>query len=121
MNQLYLFAHDRGMAVHLDDARIFDAVVALGVEVHKIAQYANSVQFCFSKGLGAPFGSVLRGDTSFIQRARHNRTMVGEGMRQAGIMAAALVGLARVKDQIPKDHEHAQRLVRGLNRSFRAA
>lgn len=119
MEQLYLFAHDRGISVHLDGARIFNAAAALGTEVREIAQYADSVQFCFSKGLGAPFGSVLCGDRLFIQRARHNRTMVGGGMRQAGMMAAAaLVGLSRAKSQIPKDHEHAQQLARGLNKLF---
>ena len=119
MEELYALAHQHGMCVHLDGARLFNAAHALGVDPGEVARYADSVQFCFSKGLGAPFGSILCASEDFIRRARHNRTMVGGGMRQAGVMAAAaLLGLSRARTQIPLDHRHAQMLARGLERLF---
>ena len=119
MQELYELAHANGMMVHLDGARIFNAALALQVSPAEIARYADSVQFCFSKGLGAPFGSILCGSASFIERAKRNRIMVGGGMRQAGIMArAALLALSRAEHQLPVDHRHAKELALGLNTLF---
>jgi threonine aldolase len=103
------------LPVHFDGARIFNAAVALGVEVRRIAQYADSVMFCLSKGLAAPVGSVLAGSRDFVLRARRLRKMLGGGMRQAGVVAAAgIFGLERMVDRLAEDHRLARRLYDGL-------
>src|SRR5207237_7579090 len=79
----------KNVPVHIDGARVFNAAVALGVAAAEIARYGDSIGFCVSKGLSAPFGSVLCGSAEFIEKARAYRRMVGGGMRQAGVMAAA--------------------------------
>jgi threonine aldolase len=101
-------AHERGVKVHIDGARIFNAAVALGVPVADLTAEADSVGFCLSKGLGAPVGSVLCGRGEFIARARKNRKAVGGGMRQAGIIAAAGVyALENMVERLAEDHDNA--------------
>ena len=110
-------AHGAGVPVHLDGARLFNAAVALGRPASEFARHADSVTFCVSKGLGAPVGSVVCGGPEFVARARRVRKMVGGGMRQAGIIAAAgLVALERMVDRLAEDHANARRLAEGLAR-----
>jgi len=109
------FAHERGLKVHLDGARIFNAAAALGVPAKALAEPVDSVTFCLSKGLCAPVGSVLCGTKEFIARARRIRKMAGGGMRQAGILAAAgIVALETMVDRLGEDHARARRLAEGL-------
>jgi threonine aldolase len=112
-------AHERGVPLHLDGARFFNAVVALGVSPRELAAPADSVTFCLSKGLSCPVGSVVVGSGDFIWRARRARKLVGGGMRQAGILAAA--GLVALRDgeagmieRLAEDHANARRLAEGL-------
>ena len=108
-------AHARGVPVHLDGARIFNAATALGCTVGDLTRKFDSVTFCLSKGLGAPVGSVLVGSKEFIESARRVRKMLGGGMRQVGILAAAgLIALEESPARLPEDHENAQVLARGL-------
>ena len=109
------FAHERGLKVHLDGARIFNAATALGVPAKALADPVDSVTFCLSKGLCAPVGSVLCGTKEFIARARRIRKMAGGGMRQAGILAAAgIVALETMVDRLAEDHARARQLADGL-------
>lgn len=104
-----------GIPVHLDGSRIFNAAVALHTDVKEFARYADSVQFCLSKGLAAPVGSLVCGSKEFILRARRARKMVGGGMRQAGIIAAAgIVALTEMVDRLAEDHQTARMLAEGL-------
>jgi len=104
-----------GFPVHLDGARIFNAAVALGVPVAYLVRPVDSVAFSLCKGLACPIGSVLCGSAQFIQRARRYRKMVGGGMRQAGIIAAAgIVALETMIDRLAEDHENARLLAKGL-------
>jgi threonine aldolase len=99
----------------MDGARIFHAAVASDTSAAEIAQYANSVQFCLSKGLSAPIGSMVAGDVVFIEKIRRVRKMLGGGMRQAGIVAAAgIVALEQMVDRLVEDHINARRLAEGL-------
>ena len=108
-------AREHGLRVHLDGARIFNAAVASGHTVAELAGPADSVAFCLSKGLGAPVGSLICGDEAFIREARRTRKLVGGGMRQAGILAAAgLVALDQMVDRLADDHANARQLARGL-------
>ena len=108
-------AHRHGLRLHIDGARIFNAAVALGVDVRALAAPADSVSFCLSKGLAAPVGSLVVGSRAFIARARRNRKVVGGGMRQAGILAAAgIVALEEMVDRLAEDHANAQVLAQGL-------
>jgi threonine aldolase len=108
-------ARRRGLAVHLDGARIFNAAAALGVTAAELAAPCDSISFCFSKGLGAPVGSVLCGKREFIDRARRFRKLLGGGMRQAGVLAAAaLYALDNHIERLPEDHTNARRLAEGL-------
>ena len=105
--------HD--LAVHLDGARIFNASVALGIDVRELTRYADSVMACLSKGLAAPVGSVVVGSEEFIEAARKYRKMLGGGMRQAGIIAApGIVALTKMVDRLAEDHENARLLAEGL-------
>lgn len=105
-----------GLGVHLDGARFFNAVAALGCAAHELADVADTVSICLSKGLGAPLGSVLVGDRERIGRARRIRKMLGGGMRQAGVAAAAgLHALERNIDRLADDHARAGRLAQALN------
>jgi len=108
-------AHAAGLPVHMDGARIFNAAVALRCDVTALTQMCDSVMFCLSKGLGAPVGSILVGSRDFIERARVNRKLLGGGMRQAGVLAAAgLVALEESPKRLHCDHENAKRLAEGL-------
>jgi threonine aldolase len=108
-------SHRVGVPVHLDGARIFNASVALGRPVRELAADFDSVMFCFSKGLGAPVGSMLVGSKAFIEEARRVRKMLGGGMRQAGVLAAAaLVALEESPQRLDIDHENAKYLAQGL-------
>ena len=108
-------AHTRGLKVHLDGARIFNAAIALGVPACALAQNVNSVALCLSKGLSAPVGSLLCGSKDFVERARKFRKMLGGGMRQAGVIAAAgIVALETMVDRLAEDHANARRLAQGL-------
>jgi threonine aldolase len=104
-----------GVPVHMDGARLFNAAVSQGVPAARIAAHADSVMFAFSKGLSAPVGSVLCGPRAFIEEARRVRRVVGGGMRQAGVLAAAaLVGLRTMVERLAEDHAMARRLAEGL-------
>lgn len=108
-------AATNGLSLHLDGARIFNAVVKCGVEIKEIAQHFDTISVCLSKGLGAPVGSVLCGDRQTIGRARRWRKMVGGGMRQAGIIAAAgIFALEHNTRRLQADHDHASLLAEGL-------
>ena len=108
-------AHAHGVAVHLDGARIFNAAVALGRPVADFARPVDSVTFCLSKGLAAPVGSLICGSREFIAHSRRVRKMLGGGMRQVGVLAAAgLIALETMVDRLAEDHDHAKRLARGL-------
>ncbi len=117
MKAVNTLAHEHGVPVHTDGARLFNAVVALGVDAKQIAQYTDSIGFCVSKGLSAPVGSVLCGTEKFIERARTFRRMVGGNMRQAGPLAAAgILALNTMVDRLKDDHAAAKRLAEGLHR-----
>jgi threonine aldolase len=104
-------AHASGCRVHLDGARLFNAAVALGVAPSALVAPVDSVTFCLSKGLGCPVGSIVAGERDFVERARRWRQVVGGGMRQAGVFAAAgLVGLDEMIDRLQVDHDNARRL-----------
>jgi len=108
-------AHAAGLRVHLDGARIFNAAVALAKSVAEITRKFDSVMFCLSKGLGAPVGSMLLGSQEFIKQAHIRRKMLGGGMRQAGVLAAAgLIALEESPKRRHLDHENAQHLAKGL-------
>jgi threonine aldolase len=115
-------AREHSLPVHLDGARIFNAAIALEATPEKIASYTDSVSFCLSKGLACPVGTILCGSAEFIGRARRIRKMLGGGMRQAGIIAAAgIVALNKMVDRLAEDHVNARvlaegfRLIAGLN------
>jgi len=111
------FAHARGIRVHLDGARIFNAAAALGVDARELARDVDTVQFCFSKGLAAPVGSILCGDAETVAKARRVRKLLGGAMRQAGVIAAAaLVALEEMRDRLVEDHANAKALANGLAR-----
>ncbi len=110
-------AHDAGVAVHLDGARIFNAAVAMEIPAAEFARCADSVMFCLSKSLAAPIGSLLVGSEAFIHRARRFRKLLGGGMRQVGVIAAAgIVALETMIDRLGEDHENARLLAEGLGR-----
>jgi threonine aldolase len=111
------FADEYGLAVHLDGARFFNAAVALNVTPATLARDVDSISVCLSKGLCAPVGSVVCGSAEFIGRARRNRKLLGGGMRQAGVLAAAgLVALRTMVDRLADDHRRASQLAAGLRR-----
>ena len=108
-------AHEIGLPVHLDGARIFNASAAMGEPVAEITRKFDSVMFCLSKGLGAPVGSILLGSKAFIDRGRSYRKAMGGGMRQAGVLAAAgLVALEKMPGRLKEDHENARLMAEGL-------
>jgi threonine aldolase len=109
------FTRENSLQLHLDGARLYNAAVKLGVPAGEITQYFDSVSVCLSKGLGAPVGSVLCGTQAYIAKARRLRKMVGGGMRQAGILAAAgLYALDHQVQRLEQDHAHAAQLAEGL-------
>src|SRR5207245_970379 len=104
-------AHDAGIRVHLDGARIFNAATYLGEDVADMTKKFDSIQFCLSKGLGAPVGSIIVGTREFIERCRSIRKMLGGGMRQAGVLAAAgLLALEKGPERLRIDHDNAKAL-----------
>ena len=108
-------AKEHNLPLHLDGARIFNAAVALGVDAAELAESADSVSFCFSKGLSAPVGSIICGPADFIKEARRIRKMAGGGMRQAGVLAAAgIVAMEQMIDRLADDHRNARRLAEGI-------
>lgn len=110
-------AHDLGIRVHMDGARIFNASAASGVPVSEIAAPADTVMFCLSKGLGAPVGSMLAGDARAMAKGREHRKRLGGGMRQAGILAAAgLIALEQMPARLSEDHASARRLAEKLSK-----
>jgi threonine aldolase len=112
-------ARERGVKVHLDGARIFNASVASGVHVREYAAEVDTLSFCFSKGLGAPIGSMLLGPQDLIDRARRTRRMLGGAMRQVGVIcAAAKVALQTGIDRLAEDHANAKRLAEGIAESW---
>ncbi|MEE9216051.1 MAG: low-specificity L-threonine aldolase [Anaerolineales bacterium] len=115
MNSVSAISKENGLKLHLDGARIFNAAAALGIPASALAEPADSVTFCLSKGLCAPVGSLLCGTEDFIRRARRARKQLGGGMRQAGILAAAgIVALESMVDRLSEDHDRARRLAEGL-------
>jgi len=108
-------AHDRGLRVHMDGARVFNAALAAGADVRDVAGTADTITFCLSKGLGCPAGSVLCGDADTIDQARHWRKMLGGSMRQVGVLAAAgLYALDNMVERLAGDHANARTLAEGL-------
>ncbi len=108
-------AHENGLLLHMDGARIFNAATSLNVSVHDLVEPADSVMFCLSKGLVAPIGSMLVGTRKFVARARHLRKMLGGGMRQVGVLAAAgLISLEKMTGRLGQDHARAKKLSEGL-------
>ena len=115
MREAAELAHAHDVAVHVDGARIFNAAIALGVPLSELVQPVDSVMFCLSKGLSAPVGSMLVGSKEFIRRARRTRKLLGGGMRQAGVIAAAgIVALEQMVERLAEDHENCKLLAQGL-------
>lgn len=117
MREMARISAKHNVPIHLDGARIFNAAAALGVGVPEITDHVDSVQFCLSKALAAPVGSVVAGSAEFIERVRSQRKLLGGAMRQAGVIAAAgLVALETMVDRLPEDHVRAKRLATSLAR-----
>ncbi|AFA48407.1 low-specificity L-threonine aldolase [Acetobacterium woodii] len=115
MQDVYSLAQSKNIPVHIDGARIFNAAIALGVTAREIAAQGDSVNVCLSKGLCAPVGSLLLGTKSFISHARKNRKLMGGGLRQAGILAAAgIIALNEMVTRLEEDHHNAQYLANRL-------
>ncbi|ARU60202.1 low-specificity L-threonine aldolase [Tumebacillus avium] len=113
--EVQAFAKSKGLPVHMDGARIFNASIALDVPVAEVAQYADSIQFCLSKGLSAPVGSMVVGTAEFIEKVYRLRKMLGGGMRQSGLLAAAgIISLEKMVNRLADDHANARRLAAGL-------
>lgn len=110
-------ARNHGLKVHMDGARVFNAAIGLNLDVQEFTKHVDTLMFCLSKGLSAPIGSIAVGDKEFISRARKYRKMLGGGMRQAGIIAAAgIIAIEKMVDRLRDDHANAQLLVKGLAR-----
>jgi threonine aldolase len=115
MREIFRVAKAKGLSVHLDGARLWNASVATGVTLNEYAQCADSVSVCISKGLGCPVGSLVAGSKEFVDRVHRFRKMVGGGLRQAGILAAAgIYALDHHVDRLKEDHDNAKRLALGL-------
>ncbi|HSB04151.1 MAG TPA: low-specificity L-threonine aldolase [Thermodesulfobacteriota bacterium] len=115
MGEIYRLAKSKGLRVHLDGARLWNASVASGIKPHEYARWADSVSVCLSKGLGAPIGSLISGSKAFIDRVHRFRKMFGGGMRQVGILAAAgIYALDHHLKRLAEDHQNAKRLAFGL-------
>jgi threonine aldolase len=115
MADIYRLAQSKGLLVHLDGARLWNASVAMGIKPREYAQWADSVSVCLSKGLGAPIGSLVAGPKLFIDRVHRFRKMFGGGMRQVGIIAAAgIYALDHHLERLKEDHQNAKRLAVGL-------
>lgn len=117
MKEIFTLGKERQIPVHLDGARLFNAAVATGKDVKEFAAYTDTVQFCLSKGLGAPVGSIIAGSNEFIKKARKWRKRLGGGLRQAGIIAApGIVALKTMVDRLEEDHGNAKLLASGLQK-----
>lgn len=114
-------ARHHGLAVHIDGARIFNAEVASGTKASEFAACADTIQFCFSKGLGAPVGSIVCGDAGLMGEVRYRRKRLGGGMRQAGVIAAAARIALRDRDRLSDDHDLARYLASSLAERWPAA
>jgi threonine aldolase len=115
MAEIYRLTKSKGLLLHLDGARLWNASAATGIKPHEYAQWADSVSVCLSKGLGAPIGSLVAGSESFIHRVHRFRKMFGGGMRQVGIIAAAgIYALDHHFERLKEDHQNAKRLAVGL-------
>ena len=115
MKEVFDFAKSRRLNVHLDGARIFNAAVAQNVDVREFTRYVDTLMFCLSKGLSAPIGSLVVGDREFIDSARRYRKMLGGGMRQAGVIAAAgIIAIEKMVGRLKDDHANAKILAKGL-------
>lgn len=107
--QTHALAREAGVPLHLDGARVFNAAIALGIDARELTRHVDTVQFCLSKGLAAPVGSLLAGSRNFIAHAHRVRKMLGGGMRQAGIIAAAgIVALEHMVERLADDHDNAR-------------
>ena len=112
---VFELAHRRGLKLHMDGARIFNAAIAQNIDVRELTQFVDSMMFCLSKGLSAPIGSIAVGNREFIDNARRYRKMLGGGMRQAGVVAAAgIIAIEKMVDRLRDDHSNAQQLAKGL-------
>lgn len=117
MEKIYNIAKENNIPVHIDGARLFNAAISLGVKASDIAKYGDSVNFCLSKGLSAPVGSLLAGSSDLIEKARKKRKLMGGGMRQAGILAAAgIVALNCMVDRLEEDHNNASLMADELSK-----
>jgi threonine aldolase len=115
MDKVAALARRRGLSIHLDGARLFNAAVALDVDAKELTRGVDSVSVCLSKGLAAPVGSVICSSKDFIAQARRVRKMLGGGMRQAGVLAAAgVVAFETMIERLGEDHDNAKRLAKGL-------
>jgi len=115
MNAVGQIARDHGLKIHVDGARFFNAAIALGIDPSDLAAQADSISFCLSKGLAAPVGSMVCGSQEFVNEARRARKLVGGGMRQAGVLAAAgIVALTQMVDRLADDHANAKKIAEGL-------
>jgi threonine aldolase len=115
MQRIHQFARQRGLSMHLDGARLWNACAASGLSPHEYVHFFESVSVCFSKGLGAPVGSAIAGSKAFIAKARRFRKMFGGGMRQVGILAAAAIyALQHHQERLAEDHANARRLAEAL-------
>jgi len=117
MKQARSVSKKYNVPIHLDGARLYNAATYLNTDIKNLTCAVDSVMLCLSKGLAAPVGSVLAGSKDFIRRARHNRKMIGGGMRQAGILAAAgIIALTKMTDRLVQDHENARMLAEGVEK-----
>ncbi|EEM07741.1 Threonine aldolase [Bacillus pseudomycoides] len=117
LEELYAYTQHKGVPLHMDGARIFNAAVALNISPSEIAKFSDSVQFCLSKGLSAPIGSIVVGSSIFVKKVRRIRKMLGGSMRQAGIIASAgIVALNEMVDRLAEDHTNAQYFAEGLEK-----
>ena len=117
MERVGNWAHEHGLKVHVDGARLFNAAIAGRYSIGEFSQYADSVSICFSKGLGCPMGSILVGDAPLISKARRARKLFGGALRQAGMMAAAAIyALENHVDRLQQDHEHARDFAQAIAR-----
>ncbi|SFJ16915.1 low-specificity L-threonine aldolase [Brevibacillus centrosporus] len=117
MQSVYEVAQKHGIPLHLDGARLFNAAVALGVDVQEFSRYTDTVQICLSKGLSAPVGSIIAGDRAFIEEARWWRKKLGGGLRQVGYLAApGILALTEMTDRLVEDHDRAKQLAEGFSK-----
>lgn len=117
LKEIKEIAENNSIPLHMDGARIFNAAVSLGVDVKEVAAHCDTLMFCLSKGLAAPAGSMLAGSNEFIKRARKYRKLMGGGMRQVGILAAAgIIALEKMADRLHVDHENAKYLAEELSK-----